>query len=170
MRDECRRALGCDPERRLMMSGQTECPSLEMLRLYLSGCIADSAATPIHQHLTHCSACVSSVETISQSARPTEQPLSAPGGTHIAFGRYQVRGLLGRGGMGAVYEGFDPQLHRAVAIKVPSFGGTSEEQTLARKRFLREAQAAAQVRHPNVCATHDVGEQDDNPFVVMDLS
>src|SRR5436305_14809230 len=57
------------------MSGQTECPSLETLRLYLSGCIEDSAATPIHQHLTHCSACVSSVETISQSARPTEQPL-----------------------------------------------------------------------------------------------
>ncbi|MCI0461123.1 MAG: serine/threonine protein kinase [Gemmataceae bacterium] len=83
-----------------------------------------------------------------------------------AIGRYQVVGVLGAGGMGRVYRAHDPQLDRLVAIKVPRIGSDTERE-LRTARFLREARAAAQVRHPHVCPIHDVGEADGVPYVVM---
>jgi WD40 repeat protein len=88
-------------------------------------------------------------------------PPSAP--QHI--GRYVVSGRVGGGGMGTVFRAEDPELRRAVAVKVPHFKGPNPER--ARLRFLREARAAAAIRHPNVCPIYDVGEQGDTPFVVM---
>jgi len=85
------------------------------------------------------------------------------------FGRYLILGILGQGGMGSVYRGRDPKLERTVAIKVPHFKGREQAQEAARKRFLREAQAAAAIRHPHVCAIFDVGEDDGVPYVVMDF-
>src|SRR5262249_34663060 len=61
-------------------------------------------------------------------------------------GRYEVRRLLGRGGMGAVYLAHDPQLDRLVALKVPKLASPGAEE-----RFLREARAAAAVTHPHLC-------------------
>jgi hypothetical protein len=69
--------------------------------------------------------------------------------------------------MGSVFLAEDPELGRKVALKVPHFNGPPEAQTAARRRFLREARAAAAVRHPHVCPIYDVGEQDGTPFVVM---
>jgi WD40 repeat protein/serine/threonine protein kinase len=83
------------------------------------------------------------------------------------LGRYCVRRLLGAGGMGAVYLADDPELGRAVAVKVPQFAGSPDAQAMARQRFLREAHAAAAIRHPHVCPIYDVGEQDGLPYVVM---
>jgi hypothetical protein len=85
------------------------------------------------------------------------------------FGRYQVRRKLGSGGMGIVYEAHDPHLDRAVALKVPHFEGQPERQTAARQRFVREARAAARVRHPHICPIYDVGEQNGQPYVVLAL-
>jgi serine/threonine-protein kinase len=81
-------------------------------------------------------------------------------------GRYEVRAVLGEGAFGRVYRGFDPELHREVAIKVPLRDGLTPEM---RDRFLVEARAAATVRHPNVCPIYDVGTDGDLPYMVMHL-
>ena len=85
----------------------------------------------------------------------------------VEIGRYTILHALGSGGMGVVYKGHDPQLQRTVAIKIPRFDAGKQESQVARLRFLREARAAAAIRHPHVCPIHDVGEQDGVPYVVM---
>jgi non-specific serine/threonine protein kinase len=82
------------------------------------------------------------------------------------IGRYRVQRELGRGGMGVVYAAFDAELKRPVAIKVVAAGQDDAER---RKRFLREARAAARVRHPNVCHLYEVSGDADEPFIVMEL-
>jgi TolB-like protein len=81
-------------------------------------------------------------------------------------GRYRIERELGRGGMGVVYAGHDDQLQRPVAIKTIMAGQADERQ---RKRFLREARAAARIRHPNVCHLYEISEEADGPFIVMEL-
>jgi serine/threonine protein kinase len=83
------------------------------------------------------------------------------------FGRYRVLRLLGRGGMGAVYLAEDTQLKRQVALKIPFFGKGESSQRIA--RFLREAQSAAALHHPNICTIFDVGQINDQPFLTMAL-
>jgi hypothetical protein len=70
--------------------------------------------------------------------------------------------------MGTVYRAHDPELNRVVALKLPRFDGPAEVRALAVKRFLREARVAARVRHPHLCAIHDLGEHDGQPYLVMD--
>src|SRR5262245_55616614 len=68
--------------------------------------------------------------------------------------------------MGVVYQAFDERLRRAVALKT-MLGLEGDE--LARKRFWREARAAASVNHPNVCQIYDVGEDGGVLFITMEL-
>ena len=106
---------------------------------------------------------------------PPRRPSKHPGTTADSeplperVGRYQIVGRLGAGGMGVVCRAHDPHLGRDVAIKMPSFGGSEESRAEARQRFLREARAAAAVRHANVCPIYDVGEEQGRPYVVMAL-
>jgi WD40 repeat protein/tRNA A-37 threonylcarbamoyl transferase component Bud32 len=81
------------------------------------------------------------------------------------FGRYRIVRLLGQGAMGSVYLAHDAQLDRQVALKVPKFSATGDEQLI--ERFYREARAAATIRHPNLCPIHDVGEIEGRPFLTM---
>jgi hypothetical protein len=81
------------------------------------------------------------------------------------FGRYRIRRLLGRGGMGSVYLAHDTELDRPVALKVPRF--TAEEGSDVLERFRREARAAATLSHPGICSVYDVGVQDGIPFLTM---
>ena len=83
------------------------------------------------------------------------------GGT---FGRYRISRLLGEGGMGAVYLAHDTTLDRPVALKVPKFLGNVE---IAAARFLREAQAAAGLQHPNICPIYDLGDVDGTHYLAM---
>ncbi|HQU45985.1 MAG TPA: serine/threonine-protein kinase, partial [Pirellulales bacterium] len=92
--------------------------------------------------------------------RPSDQPASL--GT---IGPYQVRELIGRGGMGIVLRAFDAKLNRIVAVKV--LAPELAAQPTARRRFLREAQAAAAVTHPHVVTIHAVDE-DEWPYLVME--
>ena len=83
------------------------------------------------------------------------------------FGRYRIDGVLGRGGMGAVYRAYDSHLHRSVALKVPFFKrGYSEEVV---QRFLREARAVARLSHANLCRVFDVGVIDGTLFLTMEF-
>ncbi len=82
------------------------------------------------------------------------------------IGRYVVLAPLGAGGMGVVVAAYDPELDRKVALKLlrDPLGGAD-----ARTRLLREAQALAQLAHPNVVAVHDVGTVDDRVYVAMEF-
>ncbi|MEZ4313513.1 MAG: protein kinase [Polyangiaceae bacterium] len=87
-------------------------------------------------------------------------PADAP----ASWDRYQILRLLGRGGMGAVYEALDRKLHRRVALKF--IHGTNPETT---RRFLQEARAQARIDHPNVCRVLEVGEVDGKAYIAMQL-
>jgi len=82
-------------------------------------------------------------------------------------GRYIVLDILGRGGMGIVYAAYDPDLDRKVALKLILPG--RDDGRGARLRLQREAQAIAQLSHPNVVAVHDVGAVDDKVFIAMEF-
>ncbi|MGZ3438237.1 MAG: serine/threonine-protein kinase, partial [Polyangia bacterium] len=84
--------------------------------------------------------------------------------------RYVVIDPLGQGGMGVVYAVYDPKLDRRVAIKLLRVDrGHRAGTERARQRLLREAQALAQLAHPNVVAVYDVGTFGDNVFMAMEL-
>ncbi|MEM6453911.1 MAG: serine/threonine-protein kinase, partial [Acidobacteriota bacterium] len=78
------------------------------------------------------------------------------------LGRFRIERQLGRGGMGQVFEAWDPRLSRHVAIKLVRRG---DPQML--ERFRREALAQASLSHPSICPVYEVGEQDGVPFIVM---
>ncbi len=82
------------------------------------------------------------------------------------FGPYQVLDVIGTGGMGTVYRARDTRLHREVALKVLR---RNLSVSRARDRFLREARAVSSLSHPNICTLFDIGEQDGDPFLVMEL-
>jgi eukaryotic-like serine/threonine-protein kinase len=80
---------------------------------------------------------------------------------------YEVKGVLGRGGMGVVYAARHLRLDRSVALKMLLAGPYAGLQEL--DRFLREAQAVAALRHPNVVQLFDVGDMDGRPYFTMEL-
>lgn len=90
-------------------------------------------------------------------------PFPAP----APFGRFHVERLLGRGAMGEVYWAWDTQLDRPVALKVPRFSG-DEGDELAR-RLLREAKAAANLNHANICRVYDSGVEAGTYFIAMEF-
>ncbi|MGO8796354.1 MAG: protein kinase domain-containing protein [Candidatus Sulfotelmatobacter sp.] len=79
------------------------------------------------------------------------------------IGRYDVLRVIGRGGMGVVYEALDPKLERHVAIKM-ILGATPG--LLA--RFDREARSMGSLQHPNIVTIHEFGDQDGSPYLVME--
>jgi eukaryotic-like serine/threonine-protein kinase len=113
--------------------------------------------------------------------------MTIPQGTQ--FGPYRILEQIGSGGMGDVYRAQDTRLGREVAIKLVSdhylaeaFGsgstapgmgagavGTVTAPGLSHRRFLREAQSASVLNHPNICTIHDIGEQGGRPYLVMEL-
>src|SRR5262249_6783427 len=82
------------------------------------------------------------------------------------IGRYVITRKLGEGGMGVVYAARDERLERTVAVKAMSSVGNDET---ARKRFWREARAAASVNHPNVCQIYEIGEDRGKLFIAMEM-
>jgi serine/threonine protein kinase len=83
------------------------------------------------------------------------------------IGKYKIVGKIGKGAMGEVFRAHDPVLDRDVAIKVVS--GKLAEDEGARKRFVREAKAAAQLNHPSIITVHDFGEEQGMAFIAMEI-
>lgn len=80
--------------------------------------------------------------------------------------RYRIDARIGQGGMGTVYRAHDTLLGRDVAVKIVTEGGIGTEGTA---RLISEAQAAAQLNHPNIVTIYDVGQADNTPFIVMEF-
>jgi eukaryotic-like serine/threonine-protein kinase len=106
------------------------------------------------------------------------------------FGPYKILDQIGSGGMGDIYRAQDTRLGREVAIKLvsdhylaeafgsgstapgmggPAIGTATAPGTLSQRRFLREAQSASVLNHPNICTVYDIGEQGGRPYLVMEL-
>ena len=98
------------------------------------------------------------------SAHPTSER-SLLGSSLVA--RYELRAVLGRGGMGEVYEAVDRQLNRTVAVKILRPELAADRRFPA--RFRREARTVAGLSHAGIVAVYDVGEDDGNTFIVMEL-
>ena len=171
--------------------------SLPLLESALAGDLPPEREELLHRHLEDCEACAVALEQMAggeawcreaaallsgddlDNAVPAREEWSTADFTveHLepsdelgVLGRlsgYDVLEIIGRGGMGVVLKRYDRELKRCVAIKVLS--PHLAQSSLARKRFAREAQAAAAVVHPNVLAIHQVQPSGRLPFLVMPL-
>jgi serine/threonine protein kinase len=94
-------------------------------------------------------------------------PLQTADRAPIKIGKYQIVEPVGEGAMGVVYRATDSVLDRTVAVKVMS-AAIARDQGL-RQRFLREAQAAASLQHPNVVTIYDLGETDGHLYIAMEF-
>jgi serine/threonine protein kinase len=82
------------------------------------------------------------------------------------IGPYEITGTLGQGGMGIVYSAWDDRLNRAVALKTIR---ATDADSAATERLRREARAAARVNHPNICQLYDVGSEEGQFYIAMEL-
>src|SRR5687768_11471443 len=97
---------------------------------------------------------------------PDKGRTPTPEAVLVRIGHYAVTRKLGEGGMGVVYAARDERLQRTVALKTIS--ALSPDETV-RRRFWREARAAASVNHPNVCHIYEIGEHQGDLFIAMEL-
>ncbi|MBW8371791.1 MAG: serine/threonine protein kinase [Thiobacillus sp.] len=86
----------------------------------------------------------------------------------MKIGRYEILDEIGQGAMGTVYRARDPLIERTVAIKTVSLTQLRQEGTDAEARFLREAQSAGRLSHPNIVTIYDVGEADGLAYIAME--
>jgi len=173
-----------------------DCLGDETIAAYVDGLLDLGEVSNVDHHIDDCSTCRAQLSAMAgspilhsfvgepslaagslASAALTRAGGPAPGD---ALGRYIVEAVIGRGGMGVVVRAHDPELDRAVAIKLvdpliwdseqPSTSGPGRRATGAwRSRLRTEARAMARLRHPNVVAVHDVGSVGEQLFIAMEL-
>jgi len=104
------------------------------------------------------------------SQTQTEQPAEEEGRIRH-LGRYQLLKEIGRGAMGVVYLGKDPKINRIVAVKAIDMAAEFEAEYVdeARNRFIREAETAGRLNHPNIVTIFDVGEEKDFAYIAMEF-
>ncbi len=147
----------------------------------MAGVLDDAAQTRLELHLDRCEACRELVAWVARApmlapsrmgprSEPAADELDVTGGRSLplavtelqqalapgaTLGRYVVREVLGRGGMGVVYDAWDPRLDRRVALKL--LRARPQRTAEGRARLQREARAIAALSHPHVVAVYDVG-------------
>lgn len=139
----------------------------EFLTVIQSGNIAEiRRLASAHPELASWAECLGELNNFSDLISGVATPVNAEHES-IQFGQYELRGELGRGGMGVVYHAYQIALNRHVALKMltGSAFATSEQ----RRRFVQEARLIARIRHPHIVSIHDVGELNGQPFFTMEL-
>jgi serine/threonine protein kinase len=148
---------------------------------FVSGTMAAGAVARTEQHLARCRDCRDLVAALAPDPSDDSGAATVPhervSPSQVAqrptrqltigdrVGRYLVLSTLGAGGMGVVFAAYDPQLDRKVALKLLRAGITYNTKD-ARARLRREAQAIAQLSHPNVVSVYDVGNVDDGDLYI----
>ena len=94
-----------------------------------------------------------------------ERKVFSPVAEGESVSHYRILEKIGEGGMGVVYKAEDTKLGRTVALKFLAANLVSDDE--GRRRFLREAKAAASLDHPNICTVHEIDEVDGNTFIAM---
>jgi tetratricopeptide (TPR) repeat protein/predicted Ser/Thr protein kinase len=146
------------------------CLGTETLAFFLEGRADPAVRARVEQHASRCASCRKIMSALARCDTPATvslTPMPRVGGVHppgTRVGRYLIEREIGAGGMGVVYAARDLELDRVVALKLVR--GDSSASTPARLR--REAQAMAQVAHPNVVAVYDVGAFEDRIFIAME--
>ncbi|MBS1119933.1 MAG: serine/threonine protein kinase [Deltaproteobacteria bacterium] len=152
---------------------------------FVSGSLPPAALTKVERHLARCRDCRtlvaalaadsaddSNVATVPHEKLSPSQVTQRPTRTLTVgdrVGRYLVLTTLGTGGMGVVFAAYDPQLDRKIALKLLRAGIMYNTKD-ARARLRREAQAIAQLSHPNVVNVYDVGAtEDDDLYIAMEF-
>jgi serine/threonine protein kinase len=151
---------------------------------FVAGSLARNALTEVEAHLASCRDCRDLVAALAGSGDTDSQARTRqragesyagklPRALNIGdrVGRYLVLSTLGTGGMGIVFAAYDPQLDRKVALKLLRANlGAGIHAREARARLKREAQAIAQLSHPNVVHVYDVGATDDGDvYIAMEF-
>ena len=152
---------------RCLVPDASLCVDDEALYALARGELVETELQRVEAHLKDCADCRAVLAEAARSLEPaaTEAGADERGPTSIA--RYQIVALLGAGASGVVYRAFDPQLKRAVAVKLlrPELHGAAPEQS---ERMLREAQAMARLSDPHVVAVYDVGLHEGTVYLVME--
>lgn len=158
-----------------------ECLDDNAVSEFVSGALPPSLLVRVEGHLASCRDCRalvaalaqdaaadSSIETVRREKLSASQVAELPRRALTVgdrVGRYLVLSTLGAGGMGVVFAAYDPHLDRKVALKLLR-SGTKLDVADAQKRLRREAQAIAQLSHPNVVGVYDVGTTDDGDLYI----
>lgn len=154
------------------------CPDEDQLLAFSSGRLAGAAREAVLAHLDGCGDCRSVVSMLGRSSfvQPVASTAPALAASTVSaalaaavplsvgsqVGRYFLLRVVGTGAMGVVYEAYDPELKREVALKLIL-------QRLENKDVLDEARAMAALNHPNVVAVYDSGRSGDHVYLVMEL-
>jgi len=170
------------------MPEMTVHPSREQLSAYSLGQLPPDEAVVVESHVSECEPCCDTIINLSagdtfvgllKEARqlPTGQKVDHDAATAssscqdvpvqlVEHPRYEIVGLIGKGGMGDVYKARHRKMERTVALKVVNRGLV--QKTEAVDRFHREVKAAAQLSHPNIVTAHDADQAGDFHFMVME--
>jgi WD40 repeat protein len=170
----------------------SRCPDPDELAAFADGRLAGAALDTLADHLSDCPDCQRRLEGLDTPVNSVLAALRQPGpgptptrpdrppatdaegagrgpgaGLPERVGGYAIRGELGRGGMGVVYEAWQEPLRRAVALKMML--GSRFADPRQRTRFRAEAEAVARLQHPNIVQIHEVGEHEGLPFFTLEL-
>lgn len=156
----------------MVSGGSADHPPCERLDAFSRGALTADEAVAIEDHLEFCAECGERVARATFDDGLLSLLRSVGRSTEVAatetpFTRYEILGVIGRGGMGVVYRARQRALGREVALKQIRLGLGGDAQELA--RFETEAVAAAGLRHPGIVQVHDVGWRDGEPFLAMEL-
>lgn len=147
------------------------CPDDNDITLMLQGGLSPQETEQIQAHLDTCEACselFSALFSLVPEQNARKNPTTGERSAVSSVGRYVISALLGAGAMGAVFEAWDPELERRVAIKLlrPDRFADAVAHKQATERLLREARALASLDHPNLLTVYDVGVYHrDNVFI-----